>query len=74
LYPGAETAVGGWIGSYVSRLGSRGASIASMMPAFFWTALTVGRALGTVFLRQSSNARRSVGGGFIHVPPDNSLS
>jgi FHS family glucose/mannose:H+ symporter-like MFS transporter len=54
LYPGAETAVGGWIGSYVSRLGSRGASIASMMPAFFWTALTVGRALGTVFLRHFS--------------------
>jgi MFS transporter, FHS family, glucose/mannose:H+ symporter len=54
LYPGAETAVGGWIGSYVSRLGSRGASIASIMPAFFWTALTVGRALGTVFLRHFS--------------------
>jgi len=54
LYPGAETAVGGWIGSYVSRLGSHGASIASMMPAFFWTALTVGRALGTVFLRHFS--------------------
>src|SRR5882762_3410806 len=54
LYPGAETAVGGWIGSYVSRLGSRGAAVASiapLMPAFFWTALTVGRALGTVFLR-----------------------
>jgi MFS transporter, FHS family, glucose/mannose:H+ symporter len=57
LYPGAETAVGGWIGSYVSRLGSRGAAIASiapLMPAFFWTALTVGRALGTVFLRHFS--------------------
>jgi FHS family glucose/mannose:H+ symporter-like MFS transporter len=54
LYPGAETAVGGWIGSYVSRLGSRGAAMASMMPAFFWTALTVGRALGTVFLRHFS--------------------
>src|ERR1700704_2258681 len=57
LYPGAETAVGGWIGSYVSRLGSHGAamaSIASLMPAFFWTALTVGRALGTVFLRHFS--------------------
>src|ERR1700674_1629116 len=54
LYPGAETAVGGWIGCYVSRLGSRGAAIASMMPAFFWTALTVGRALGTVFLRHFS--------------------
>ena len=57
LYPGAETAVGGWIGSYVSRLGSRGtamAFIAPLMPAFFWTALTVGRALGTVFLRHFS--------------------
>ena len=57
LYPGAETAVGGWIGSYVSRLGSHGAamaSIAPLMPAFFWTALTVGRALGTVFLRHFS--------------------
>src|ERR1700686_2652114 len=54
LYPGAETAVGGWIGSYVSRLGSRGAAMASLMPAFFWTALTVGRALGTLFLRHFS--------------------
>jgi FHS family glucose/mannose:H+ symporter-like MFS transporter len=54
LYPGAETAVGGWIGSYASRLGSRGAAMASMMPAFFWSALTVGRALGTVFLRHVS--------------------
>jgi fucose permease len=57
LYPGAETAVGGWIGSYVSRLGSRGASMASMMPAFFWSALTVGRALGTAFLRHFSEPR-----------------
>jgi fucose permease len=54
LYPGAETAVGGWIGSYVSRLGARGAAMASMMPAFFWSALTVGRALGTAFLRHAS--------------------
>lgn len=57
LYPGAETAVGGWIGSYVSRLGSRGASMASLMPAFFWAALTVGRALGTAFLRHFSERR-----------------
>jgi FHS family glucose/mannose:H+ symporter-like MFS transporter len=54
FYPGAETAVGGWIGSYVSRMGSRGAEIASLMPAFFWTALTVGRALGSAFLRHAS--------------------
>ncbi|MGH9643522.1 MAG: MFS transporter [Terriglobales bacterium] len=50
LYPGAETAVGGWIGTYVSRLGPRGAAMASWMPAFFWAALTVGRGLGTFFL------------------------
>jgi fucose permease len=57
LYPGAETAVGGWIGSYVSRLGTRGAEMASLMPAFFWAALTVGRALGTAFLRHVSEGR-----------------
>ena len=57
LYPGAETAVGGWIGSYVSRLGSRGAAMASMMPAFFWSALTLGRALGTAFLRHVPERR-----------------
>jgi FHS family glucose/mannose:H+ symporter-like MFS transporter len=57
LYPGAETAVGGWIGSYVSRLGVRGAAMAPVMPAFFWSALTVGRALGTAFLRHFSERR-----------------
>jgi FHS family glucose/mannose:H+ symporter-like MFS transporter len=57
LYPGVETAVGGWIGSYVSRMGPRGAAIASMMPAFFWTALTVGRGLGTAVLRHFSERR-----------------
>jgi MFS transporter, FHS family, glucose/mannose:H+ symporter len=57
LYPGAETAVGGWIGSYVSRLGTHGAALASMMPAFFWSALTLGRALGTAFLRHFSEDR-----------------
>jgi FHS family glucose/mannose:H+ symporter-like MFS transporter len=59
LYPGAETAVGGWVGYYVSRmgLGSRGAGIASLMPAFFWLALTVGRGLGTFFLRHFPEGR-----------------
>ena len=50
LYPGAETAVGGWIGTYVSRLGPRDAAIAPLMPAFFWAALTLGRGLGTLLL------------------------
>ena len=57
LYPGAETAVGGWIGSYVLRLGAHGVEMASVMPAFFYSALTVGRALGTAFLRYFSEQR-----------------
>jgi fucose permease len=57
LYPGAENAVGGWIGSYVSRLGARGAAMASIMPAFFYSTLTVGRAFGTVLLRHVSERR-----------------
>lgn len=57
LYPGVEATVGGWIGSYVSRLGTRGASMASMMPAFFWSAMMVGRAFGIAFLRHFSERR-----------------
>ena len=57
LYPGAETAVGGWIGTYVSRLGPREAAMAPLMPAFFWAALTVGRGLGTLFLSRFSEHR-----------------
>jgi len=54
LYPGAETAVGGWIGSYVGRLGPLEAKWTALMPAFFWAALTVGRGLGTLFLSHFS--------------------
>jgi MFS transporter, FHS family, glucose/mannose:H+ symporter len=57
LYPGAEAAVGGWIGSYVLRLGSHGLALASIMPAIYWSALTAGRALGTAFLRHFSEDR-----------------
>jgi fucose permease len=57
FYPGAETAVGGWIGSYVSRMGARGAEMASIMPAFFYSALTLGRALGSAFLRHFPERR-----------------
>jgi MFS transporter, FHS family, glucose/mannose:H+ symporter len=51
LYPGAETAVGGWIGSYVTRMNASGATMGPMMPAFFWSALMVGRASAGVVLR-----------------------
>ena len=49
-YPGVETAVGGWIGSYVSRMGAHEAQMASMMPAFFWFAMMMGRGPGSLLL------------------------
>jgi fucose permease len=54
LYPGTETAVGGWIGSYAAKMGSHGASIGAMMPALFLAALTVGRGAGGAVLHYVS--------------------
>ena len=62
LYPGVETAVGGWIGSYVSRMAPQDAKMAPLMPAFFWAALTLGRALGTMFLSYLPERRVLLGG------------
>ena len=53
LYPGAETAVGGWISSYVIRLGSH-PEMGPLMPAFFWAALTIGRLAGSGSLHRVS--------------------
>jgi fucose permease len=49
-YPGVETAVGGWVGSYVSRMGAHEAQMASIMPAFFWFAMMMGRGPGSLLL------------------------
>lgn len=57
LYPGAETAVGGWIGSYVERMGSRGATMGPLMPAFFWSALMLGRASAGLILKHLPERR-----------------
>ena len=57
LYPGAETAVGGWIGSYVARMGSRGLEMGPMMPAFFWSALMLGRASAGLILKHVAERR-----------------
>jgi MFS transporter, FHS family, glucose/mannose:H+ symporter len=54
LYPGTETAVGGWIGSYATKMGSHGASVGAMMPALFLAALTAGRGVGGALLRHIS--------------------
>jgi FHS family glucose/mannose:H+ symporter-like MFS transporter len=57
LYPGAETAMGGWIGSYVERMGSSGAAMGPMMPAFFWSALMLGRASAGPILKHLPERR-----------------
>jgi fucose permease len=57
LYPGAETCVGGWIGSYVSQMGMGATAIAAMIPAFFYAALTAGRGVGGWLLRHFSEQR-----------------
>jgi len=60
FYPGAETAVGGWINSYVTRMGY--AHVGPVMPAFFWFALTLGRACAGPVLRRVSEHNVMRGG------------
>jgi fucose permease len=57
LYPGAETAVGGWIGSFATRLGSHQVSMGAMMPAFFYAALTLGRGVAGSLLHRLPEQR-----------------
>jgi MFS transporter, FHS family, glucose/mannose:H+ symporter len=57
FYPGAETCVGGWIGSFVSQMGMGTAAVAAAMPAFFYAALTAGRGVGGWVLRHISEQR-----------------
>jgi FHS family glucose/mannose:H+ symporter-like MFS transporter len=62
LYPGAETCVSGWIGSFVSQMGMGSAAVAAAMPAFFFAALTAGRGVGGWVLRHLSEQRVLQGG------------
>ena len=57
LYPGTETAVGGWIGSFATRLGSHQVSMGAMMPAFFYAALTLGRGVAGSLLKRLPEQR-----------------
>ena len=50
VYPGVETAVGGWVGSYVGRMAAHEAQMAALMPAFFWFAMMMGRWPGSLLL------------------------
>ncbi len=57
IYPGIETAVGGWVGSYVGRLNAHAAQVALWMPAFFWIAMMIGRGPGSLLLPFLSERR-----------------
>ncbi len=57
IYPGVETAVGGWVGSYVGRISAHEAQVALWMPAFFWVAMMIGRGPGSLLLPFVSERR-----------------
>jgi MFS transporter, FHS family, glucose/mannose:H+ symporter len=62
LYPGVETAIGGWIRSYVERIGAHQARMAPMMPIFFWFAMMLGRGPGSLVLPHLPERRVLQGG------------
>ncbi len=57
LYVGIENGVAGWVSTYVQRMGSTSATGWGVIPAFFWGALLVGRAVATLALRWVSEYR-----------------
>jgi fucose permease len=52
LYVGVETVVGGWITTYAHRFSGMTLVNASLMVSLYWTALLVGRGVGSVALRR----------------------
>jgi fucose permease len=52
LYVGAETAVGGWIATYVHRLGGLSVERASLFVSAFWLSVVAGRGLVILLLRR----------------------
>jgi FHS family glucose/mannose:H+ symporter-like MFS transporter len=57
LYVGVETSIGGWLMTYVHRLGDASASLAPIATSFFWVALLCGRMLAPAVLLRVSEAR-----------------
>lgn len=51
LYVGVETAIAGWIATYVHRLNGVGLARASLYVSVFWVSLVAGRALVVALLR-----------------------
>jgi MFS transporter, FHS family, glucose/mannose:H+ symporter len=62
IYVGTENAVGGWVASFSSSLGSVSSWISTLMPSFFYGALTLGRWIAPLLLRVISDARLAQAG------------
>ncbi len=57
LYVGTENGLGGWVATYTRRFGTGPAAGWAVMPAFFWGALLLGRALAPLVLRRENEIR-----------------
>jgi MFS transporter, FHS family, glucose/mannose:H+ symporter len=57
IYVGTENAIGGWVSSYSKSLGNVPGSVSTMMPSFFYGALTLGRWVAPMLLRGIEDAR-----------------
>ena len=62
LYVGTENAVGGWSASYATSLGSMSATMATLIPSFFYSALMLGRWLAPFLLARLADVRVAQGG------------
>jgi MFS transporter, FHS family, glucose/mannose:H+ symporter len=56
IYVGTENAIGGWVSSYSKSLGNVPGSVSTMMPSFFYGALTLGRWIAPMLLRAIEEA------------------
>lgn len=57
LYVGTENGLGGWVAAYTRRLTMGTVASWAVMPAFFWGALLLGRALAPIALRRENEIR-----------------
>jgi len=61
LYVGTESALGGWVATYVHRMRAGLGPPPAVTPAFFWGPLLLGRALAPLVLRRATEASLVLG-------------
>ena len=62
IYVGTENAVGGWVAAYARRIETDSQTFWTVVPAFFWGALLLGRALAPLILRRIRETRLAAAG------------